>query len=62
MKVIYKIYIAKYVKKIFYLCPCESYVTKPVIMVLGRATTKKGMRRVVGEQSRERHSIEPVTG
>lgn len=41
MKVIYKIYIAKYVKKIFYLCPCESYVTKPVIMVLGRATIKK---------------------
>lgn len=25
----------------FYLCSCESYVTKPVIMVLGRATTKK---------------------
>lgn len=31
-------------------------------MVLSRATTKKGMRRAVGEQSREWHSIEPVTG
>ncbi len=41
MKVIYKIYIAKYVKKIFYLCPCEQYVIKFFYVVASKATILK---------------------
>ena len=48
MKVIYKIYIAKYVKKIFYLCPCEQYVIKFFYVVANKATILKVCAKPLG--------------
>jgi hypothetical protein len=56
MKVIYKIYIAKYSKRFSTFAPANTFDYKTFVNGLKNGNhATKGMRRAVGEQSRERH-------